>query len=198
MPIARPPPDRRHRPAPAAPRAARRSPAPAPRPSGRGRRLARPASRGPSPRASGAAPRPAAAVALARGQASVELVVLLPVIVAVLAVAYQALLAGQAVWEARVAARAAARAHAFGADARAAARSRHLPAARLERGLRVHAPATTGDVRVSVARPGGAAARSRLGRVVAPRPTSGRRADDRRRARTGLDRARSACSRWSR
>ena len=49
----------------------------------------------------------------------------------------QALLAGQAVWEARVAARAAARAHAFGADAAAAARSHLRP--RLERGLRVRA-----------------------------------------------------------
>ncbi len=81
------------------------------------------------------------------GQASVEFVVLLPVIVVVLAVAYQALIAGQAVWEARVAARAAARAHAFGADAAAAARSHLRPA--LERGLRVRA-GEGGDVRVSV------------------------------------------------
>lgn len=81
------------------------------------------------------------------GQASVELVVLLPVLVLVLAVAYQALLAGQAVWEARVAARAAARAHALGADATAAARSHLRP--RLERGLRVRT-GSDGDVRVSV------------------------------------------------
>jgi uncharacterized protein (UPF0333 family) len=81
------------------------------------------------------------------GQASVELVVLLPAIVVVIAVAYQALLAGQAVWEARVAARAAARAHALGGDAAGAARS-HLPP-RLERGLRVR-PGDDGDVRVSV------------------------------------------------
>jgi hypothetical protein len=74
-------------------------------------------------------------------------VVLLPVIVVVLAVAFQALLAGQAVWEARVAARAAARAHAFGADAGVAARSHLRP--RLERGLRVRA-GDDGDVRVSV------------------------------------------------
>ena len=59
------------------------------------------------------------------GQAAVELVVLLPLIVAILALALQALLAGQAVWEARAAARAAARAHAVGADAAAAARA-HL------------------------------------------------------------------------
>src|SRR3954469_810645 len=81
------------------------------------------------------------------GQASVELVVLLPVVLAVLAVGYQAVLAGQAGWEARVAARAAARAHAFGADPAAAARA-HLRAA-LERGLRV-AASDAGDVRVSV------------------------------------------------
>src|SRR5690349_2136993 len=62
----------------------------------------------------------------ARGQASVELVVLLPVILVVLAVGYQAVLAGQAIWEVRVAARAAARANALGADAAAAARA-HLP-----------------------------------------------------------------------
>ena len=92
----------------------------------------------------GAASRRAATDA---GQASVELVVLLPVIVLVLAIAFQALLAGQAVWEARVAARAAARAHAFGADASAAARSHLRP--RLERGLRVRT-GDDGDVRVSI------------------------------------------------
>jgi uncharacterized protein (UPF0333 family) len=81
------------------------------------------------------------------GQASVELVVLLPVIVVVLAVAFQALLAGQAVWEVRVAARAAARAHAFGGDAAGAARAHLRP--RLERGLRVRT-SDDGDVRVSV------------------------------------------------
>ena len=51
------------------------------------------------------------------GQASVELVALLPVVLLVVAFAWQAVLAGQAVWNARVAARAAARAHSFGADA---------------------------------------------------------------------------------
>ena len=64
-----------------------------------------------------------------------------------LAVAVQALLAGQAAWEARVAARAAARANAFGEDAATAARG-HLRA-RLERGLIVRASAE-GDVRVSI------------------------------------------------
>src|SRR5690349_1493641 len=57
----------------------------------------------------------------ARGQASVEFVVLLPVILVVLAVGYQAVLAGQAIWEVRVAARAAARANSLGGDAAAAA-----------------------------------------------------------------------------
>lgn len=104
-----------------------------------------------------------APVTSSRGQASVELVVLLPVIAAVLALAYQAVLAGQAVWEVRVAARAAARAHAFGADAAAAART-HLRAG-LEPGLQVRA-ADDGDVRVSVRVPAVLPA-VRLGRVSA-------------------------------
>ena len=82
-----------------------------------------------------------------RGQASVELVVLLPAVVVVLAAAVQALLAGQAAWEARVAARAAARANAFGHDPAAAARG-HLRSG-LEKTLLVRASAD-GDVRVSV------------------------------------------------
>lgn len=102
-------------------------------------------------------------LASSRGQASVELVVLLPVILVVLAVAYQALLAGQAIWEVRVAARAAARAHSVGADASAAARA-HLPG-ELERGLRVRT-ADDGDVRVSVRVPTVLPA-VRLGRVSA-------------------------------
>lgn len=81
------------------------------------------------------------------GQASVEFVAVLPLVLLVLAVALQAVLAGEAVWQARVAARAAARAHSVGGDAGAAARS-HLPA-RLERGLRVE-PSPGGAVRVSV------------------------------------------------
>jgi Flp pilus assembly protein TadG len=82
-----------------------------------------------------------------RGQATVELVALLPVIAAVLAGLWQAVLAGQAVWAATTAARAAARAHAVGADARAAARA-HLPAS-LERGLRVRT-GSGGEVSLSV------------------------------------------------
>jgi hypothetical protein len=54
------------------------------------------------------------------------------------------------VWQTRVAARAAARANAFGADAAAAARA-HLPRG-LEGGLRVNA-GDDGDVRLSVRLP---------------------------------------------
>jgi hypothetical protein len=97
------------------------------------------------------------------GQAAVELVAVLPVVVAILAVAWQALVAGQAVWEVRVAARAAARANAFGGDAAEAARA-HLRTG-LERGLKVEA-AADGDVRVSVRIPTVLPV-IRLGRVTA-------------------------------
>ena len=81
------------------------------------------------------------------GQATVELVALLPLLVVVLAGAWQAVLAGHAAWAATTAARAAARAHAVGADATRAART-HLPGS-LERGLRVTA-GSDGDVQVRV------------------------------------------------
>ena len=68
-----------------------------------------------------------------RGQATVELVALLPLLVVFAALLWQAIVAGQAVWFAGSAARAAARAHAVGGDARAAARS-VLPD-RLRRGV---------------------------------------------------------------
>jgi hypothetical protein len=84
------------------------------------------------------------------GQATVELVGLLPCVVAVLAAVWQLVLAGDARWSAATAARAAARAAAVGADAEAAAR-RHLPR-RLERGLRV-SDAGDGRVRVTLAVP---------------------------------------------
>jgi hypothetical protein len=106
------------------------------------------------------------------GQATVEFVALLPVVLLIVAACWQALLAGQAVWEARVAARAAARAHAFGAAPAGAARSHLRPA--LERGLRVRAQAG-GDVRVSVRIPS-VVPSLRLGRVSATshfRPQSG-------------------------
>lgn len=84
-----------------------------------------------------------------RGQASVELVALLPLVAVLAGLLWQAALAGQAVWLAGSAARAAARASAVGDDAAAAAR-RVLPA-RLRRGLTVG----TGDggVRVAIAIP---------------------------------------------
>ena len=87
------------------------------------------------------------------GQASVELVALLPLMAVLAALLWQAVVVGQAVWLAGSAARAAARASAIGADAKAAAR-RVLPD-RLERGLVVR-PATTGagdGVRVAIAIP---------------------------------------------
>jgi TadE-like protein len=76
-----------------------------------------------------------ARVAGDRGQASVELVAVIPVIVALCFALWQGLVYGQAAWLAGAAARAAARAEAVGGDAGAAARSR-LPAA-LRHGLRV-------------------------------------------------------------
>ena len=68
-----------------------------------------------------------------QGQATVELVTLLPLMAVLAALLWQAVVAGQAVWLAGSAARAAARASALGTDASAAAR-RVLPE-RLERGL---------------------------------------------------------------
>src|SRR5215207_2021992 len=62
------------------------------------------------------------------GQASVELVALLPVTALLVAGAWQLAVAGHAAWAADAAARAAARAAAVGGDARAAAR-RELPGA---------------------------------------------------------------------
>jgi len=69
------------------------------------------------------------------GQATVELVALLPVVGVLAAVAWQVLLAGGAVWFGGTAARAAARAEAVGGDPLRAARGA-LPS-RYERGLQV-------------------------------------------------------------
>jgi hypothetical protein len=84
------------------------------------------------------------------GQASVELVALLPLIGLLVLVLWQAALAGEAVWLAGTAARAAARAHAVGADPTTAART-VLPR-RFERELAVR-PASDGTVAVAVAVP---------------------------------------------
>jgi hypothetical protein len=87
-----------------------------------------------------------------RGQATVELVALLPLVAVLAALLWQAAVAGQAVWLAGSAARAAARAAAVGADAGAAARG-VLPDG-LERGLVVAregpAGATGAGVRIAV------------------------------------------------
>lgn len=86
------------------------------------------------------------------GQATVELVALLPLMAVLAALLWQAVVAGQAVWLAGSAARAAARASALGTDASAAAR-RVLPD-RLERGLVVRPARSGGDgVQVAIAIP---------------------------------------------
>ncbi|WP_354701398.1 hypothetical protein DSM112329_01712 [Paraconexibacter sp. AEG42_29] len=69
-----------------------------------------------------------------RGQASVEFVALLPLLAAIVVLLWQAVVAGQAVWLAGTAARAAARAEAVGGDPVAAARAT-LPVA-LHEGLK--------------------------------------------------------------
>ena len=82
------------------------------------------------------------------GQASVEFVVLLPLLVMVAAALWQAALAGQAVWASANAARAAARAEAVGGDPAAGARGA-LPAL-LRRNLHVDARRTGVRVDVSI------------------------------------------------
>jgi hypothetical protein len=72
-----------------------------------------------------------------RGQATVELVAVLPFVALLAALLWQAAVAGQAAWLVGSAARAAARASAVGGDPAAAARG-VLPTV-LERGLRVRA-----------------------------------------------------------
>jgi hypothetical protein len=83
-----------------------------------------------------------------RGQATVETVALLPLVVLLGALLWQAVVVGQALWLAGAAARAAARAAAVGGDAEAAARGALPP--RLERGLRVRSDGGGGGVRVAV------------------------------------------------
>jgi pilus assembly protein CpaE len=84
------------------------------------------------------------------GQAAVELVAVLPFVALLGMLLWQLAVAGQAVWLAGAAARAAARAHAVGADAEQGARSVLPP--RLERGLQVHTSAD-GVVAVTIAVP---------------------------------------------
>ena len=85
-----------------------------------------------------------------RGQASVELVAVLPIVLLLGALAWQFALAGHTAWLCANAARVAARADAVGRDASAAARSA-LPAS-LEGGVNVERLAA-GGVRVSVKMP---------------------------------------------
>jgi hypothetical protein len=82
-----------------------------------------------------------------RGQASVELVAVLPLLAILGFAVWQAAVAGQAMWLAGAAARAAARAAAVGGDAEAAARATLPP--RLETGLGVRR-ADDGAVTVTV------------------------------------------------
>jgi TadE-like protein len=85
-----------------------------------------------------------------RGQASIELVAAIPLVLLVGAIAWQLALAGHAAWLAANAARAGARAEAVGRDPAAAARSA-LPRS-LERSLEVER-LREGGVRVSVGVP---------------------------------------------
>jgi TadE-like protein len=85
------------------------------------------------------------------GQATVELIALLPCVAALLAGLWQAVLMAHAQWAATAAARAAARAQAVGADPERAARAHLEPW--LEPGLRVGARAG-GEVRIAVRIPG--------------------------------------------
>jgi hypothetical protein len=84
------------------------------------------------------------------GQASVELVAVLPLVALVTLALWQLAVAGQAAWLSGAAARAAARAHAVDGDEAAAARA-VLPG-RLERELRVRAR-EDGSVEVRLAVP---------------------------------------------
>jgi hypothetical protein len=95
------------------------------------------------------------------GQASVELIAVLPLAAALLALAWQAVLAGHAAWAATAAARAAARAAALAQDPAPVARARLGDG--LARGARVDgdgAGRVTVSVRVPSVLPG-----VRLGRV---------------------------------
>jgi hypothetical protein len=82
------------------------------------------------------------------GQAAVEFVAMIPIVILLAAALWQAVVAGQAVWVSGAAARAAARAAAVGGDAEAAAR-RALPGAR-ERGLVVDTDDGKAEVRIAV------------------------------------------------
>lgn len=96
----------------------------------------------------------------ATGQASVELIAVLPLVALVVGALWQAVLAGEAVWSAAGAARAAARAQAVGGDALLAARNA-VPGV-LRPGLRVSAQGDGVRVRIGVPLAG---TRTRLGSI---------------------------------
>ena len=98
------------------------------------------------------------------GQATVEVVALLPVLVLVALLLWQAAVAGQAIWLSASAARAAARADAVGGDPVSAARAT-LPA-RLERGLSVRAANADGDPEGDPEGDGGVAVTLRIPAVL--------------------------------
>src|SRR3954447_22960963 len=82
------------------------------------------------------------------GQASVELVALLPLLVAGLLACWQVVLVAHTLWSAHAAARAAARADAVGGDRLAAARAALPPS--LDGGVKVQAAGGDGRVPVAV------------------------------------------------
>ncbi|MCW2996791.1 MAG: hypothetical protein JWN65_340 [Solirubrobacterales bacterium] len=98
------------------------------------------------------------------GQASVELVGILPLVAVIVALLWQAAVAGQAVWLAGTAARAAARAEAVGGDAGQAARST-LPES-LRHGLKT-VTGSDGAVRVRIGIPSVVAGQHRIATVSA-------------------------------
>ena len=83
-----------------------------------------------------------------RGQATVEFVAVLPLLAVLGFAVWQAAIAGQAIWLAGAAARAAARAEAIGADPEPAARGALPP--RLEDGLGVRSGDDDGGVTVTL------------------------------------------------
>jgi Flp pilus assembly pilin Flp len=107
-----------------------------------------------------------------RGQATVELACVLPVVAVVGLGLWQGAVTGQAVWLAGSAARAGARAEAIGADPAPAARDALPP--RLEHGLRVRARGEGGvsvTVRIPAVVGGGALGRTTAeARFVSQRP----------------------------
>ena len=91
---------------------------------------------------------PLPSLRLSRGQATVELVVLLPILALLLAAGWQLVLAGHTRWSASAAARAAARARAIGLEALPAARAA-LPES-LDRRVTVEETARGVEVRLTV------------------------------------------------